>query len=192
MFAKLSDSITKSLAESGRIEAENVALCQYGVKQLLTILLNWITTLAIGWAFGMIWESILFTAAYIPLRSYAGGFHAKTPVRCYLYSIFMIIAVLMVLRFVPEQNICDGIAYFISSVIFWRLAPVEDQNKPLDEIEKKVFRRRTIFVWCLESAVIILFFLLHWQMAGRCIVLSMLALSGMLVAGKIKNIRYRN
>lgn len=192
MFARLSDSIARSLAESGKVETEDLALCRYGVKQLLTILLNLVTTLVIGWLFGMIWESILFTAAYIPLRSYAGGFHAKTPLRCYLYSIFMIIAVLTVLRYAPEQNIYDGAAYLISGVVFWKLAPVEDHNKPLDEIEKKVFRKRTILVWCLESAVIILFFFLHWQMAARCILLSMLVLSGMLIAGKVKNIRYQS
>lgn len=191
MFAKLSDSITRSLAENGKVKTEDLALCQYGVKQLLTILLNLMTALAIGCLFGMVWESILFHAAYIPLRSYAGGFHAKTPLRCYLYSILMIIVVLMVLRYAPEQNIYDGVAYLISGVTFWKLAPVEDHNKPLDEIEKKVFRKRTIFVWCLESAVIILFFFLHWQRAGRCIVLSMLVLSCMLIAGRIKNVRYQ-
>lgn len=191
MFTKLSDTITESLAENGRIESENLELCRYGVKQLLTILLNWITTLVIGWLFGMIWESIVFTAAYIPLRSYAGGFHAKTPLRCYVYSILMIAAVLTVLRFVPGQIGYDGAAYLVSGVVFWKLAPVEDPNKPLDEMEKRVFRRRTMHVWLLESAVILVLFLLRQQMAGRCVVLSMLVLSGMLIAGKIKNVRYK-
>lgn len=187
MFARVSDSIAKSLAAHGTIEEENLALCQYGVKQLLTILLNWATTLAVGLLFGMVWESILFTVAYIPLRSYAGGFHAKTPLRCYLYSILMTVAVLAVLRYMPEHMAYDAVSYCISGVVFWCLAPVADQNKPLDELEKKVYRRRTILVWCLESMILLVLFFLHMKQAGRCILLSMLILSGMLIAGKIKN-----
>ena len=191
MFAKASDSITKALASHGKIEEEDVALCRYGVKQLLTILLNWMTTLAIGLIFDMVWESILFTLMYIPLRSYAGGFHAKTPLRCYFYSIVMTVAVLVLLRYAPHSIGYDVTGYLISSIVLWCFAPVEDANKPLDEIEKKVYRRRTILVWFAESTIVCILFFLHFEQSGRCVVLAMLMLSGMVIAGKIKAMLHR-
>lgn len=85
----------------GTISEERFSICRYGIKQLFSVCLNLLTTLCIGMVFGLVWESVLFTAAYIPLRSFAGGFHAKTPVRCYWYSAAMIVIVLALLRFVP-------------------------------------------------------------------------------------------
>ena len=87
MFAKLSDTIARSFVAHGTISEDRFAVCRYGIGQTFSILLNLVTTLCIGIAFGMIGESLLFLAAYIPLRSYAGGFHAATPMRCYWYSV---------------------------------------------------------------------------------------------------------
>mgnify|MGYP000493172516 CR=1 FL=1 len=101
MFAKLSDTIARSFVARGTISEERFSICRYGIKQLFSVCLNLLTTLCIGMVFGLVWESVLFTAAYIPLRSFAGGFHAKTPVRCYWYSAAMIAIVLALLRFVP-------------------------------------------------------------------------------------------
>ena len=80
MFAKLSDTIARSFVARGTISEERFSICRYGIKQLFSVCLNLLTTLCIGMVFGLVWESVLFTAAYIPLRSFAGGFHAKTPV----------------------------------------------------------------------------------------------------------------
>ena len=47
---------------------------------------------AIGKQLGYkVFESIAFLVFYIPLRSYAGGYHASTPWRCYFISIVFII-----------------------------------------------------------------------------------------------------
>ena len=97
MFAKLSDTIARSFVARGTISEERFSICRYGIKQLFSVCLNLLTTLCIGMVFGLVWESVLFTAAYIPLRSFAGGFHAKTPVRCYWYSAAMIAIVLALL-----------------------------------------------------------------------------------------------
>lgn len=192
MFAKVSATIAQSLADSGKVEREDLALCQYGVKQIFTILLNLLTTIVIGCLFGMVLESILFTVSYIPLRSYAGGFHAKTSVRCYVYSIVMIMAVLVILRFFPEQTLYYDVAFLTAGILLLAFAPVEDQNKPLDDLEKKVYRRRTIAIWMIESILIIVLYVLGLKQVWHCLVLSMLALSLLLVAGTIKNIWTRH
>ena len=75
MFAKLSDTIARSFVVRGTISEERFSICRYGIKQLFSVCLNLLTTLCIGMAFGLVWESVLFTAAYIPLRSFAGGLH---------------------------------------------------------------------------------------------------------------------
>ena len=137
MFAKLSDTIARSFVARGTISEERFSICRYGIKQLFSVCLNLLTTLCIGMVFGLVWESVLFTAAYIPLRSFAGGFHAKTPVRCYWYSAAMIAIVLVLLRFVPLPLWTAVPVYMISSILLWLLAPVETSHKPLDELEQR-------------------------------------------------------
>lgn len=88
MFSAISESITKKLEEAHAIKSEDREIYLYGVKQGLTILLNLITICAIGIVSKMLWQSILFMAAYIPLRSCAGGYHAKTPVDVMSFQLF--------------------------------------------------------------------------------------------------------
>ena len=42
-----------------------------------------------------------FILAYIPIRSYAGGYHASTQLRCYILSNAVVVAVLIAIRLVP-------------------------------------------------------------------------------------------
>ncbi|MBQ8010486.1 MAG: accessory gene regulator B family protein, partial [Oscillospiraceae bacterium] len=101
MFYKLSERIVDGFEKQRVILSEDKEIYRYGVQQGLNLAFNFLTTLVIGAVCGMFWESVLFMAAYMPLRSFAGGYHAKTHLRCYLYSIVMITAVLLVIRFLP-------------------------------------------------------------------------------------------
>ena len=128
MFAKLSDTIARSFVARGTISEERFSICRYGIKQLFSVCLNLLTTLCIGMVFGLVWESVLFTVAYIPLRSFAGGFHAKTPVRCYWYSAAMIVIVLALLPVRPAA-LNDPMVYpaallvLMRSMFNWRNIP---------------------------------------------------------------------
>lgn len=62
----------------------------YGINQIFVSVLNVSSTLIIGWIFSVVLEIEVFMTTYIPLRSFAGGYHAKTPLRCYLLSLMML------------------------------------------------------------------------------------------------------
>ena len=93
MFEKTADKLTRGLCGRGVIAESEAALYRYGFDMALTMLLNIISTAAVGLIFGMVFESIAFLVCYIPLRSYAGGYHSETPLRCYFLSLAMIAAV---------------------------------------------------------------------------------------------------
>lgn len=109
-----------------------------------------------------------------------------TPMRCYWYSVGMQAAVLAILRFASVTLGVSVLIYTISGILLWCLAPTADRNKPLDELEKKVYRRRTRIVWCAESILMIVLFFLQLERAGNSILLSMAALSVLLAVGKGK------
>lgn len=144
MFARIAERITEELEDNQIIKSEDRELYAYGLNQGIIIILNMITTLCIGLLFGCIVELLVFMVAYIPLRSFAGGYHAKTPLRCYLSSIVMLIIVSVAIQYVTLKIWVYYIIVAVSVMIIAVLAPVEDRNKPLDDIEMKVYKRRTI------------------------------------------------
>lgn len=92
----------------------------------------------------MVWQSIAFTVFYMMIRPYAGGYHARTPKMCYVFSLIMIIVVLFLIRTIPLNGLLYLLIYAVSSIVIFKLSPVEDENKPLDNIERVVFRKRAI------------------------------------------------
>ena len=75
----------------------------------------------------------------------------------------------------------------VSGSVVFKLAPVEDENKPLDDVETTVYRHRSrIICGVLAIAVLILLLVNEIEMAS-CIAVSILAVSVMLVLGQVRN-----
>lgn len=186
-FAKLARRIGNNLVQSNVIEAEDIEIYIYGINQIFVSILNIASALIIGLIFGMFWEIAVFMAVYIPLRSYAGGYHARTPLRCYIFSVIMLIIVSAGMKYlyVAEWVYYAFLAFAI--IVIFVLSPVEDKNKPLDEIEYKVYKKRAILVTIAEMLLSILLKMIGLDNIFIAVVYSFIVLSVMLIAGMIKN-----
>lgn len=187
MFAKSADTITRKLYENKSISSEQYEICRFGFQQGLTILLNAITIVVIGAVMGELWQAMLFMGLYAPLRSYAGGFHARTATRCYIYSILLMIAVLLAMKYLYIPTFICIIAFVISCAIILILAPVEDANKPLDNTEQIVYRKRTYVITAIESVVFIMALLVKATSIALCVMYVFLIMGLILIAGECKN-----
>ncbi len=160
MFDNISDKVTDSLIQNQIINNEDRELYYYGVQQGLVAVLNFITTIIIGCLCGMLWESIIYMISYIPLRHFAGGFHARTPARCYVFSILMLFSVLSAMKWAVFSSVICGLIALLSFSIISLLAPVPDRNKPLDNTEHFVYRNRARMIAGIEVIIVLL---LIWQ-----------------------------
>lgn len=185
-FAKLSHKIGDNLVRSNVIKEEDAEIYIYGINQIMVSVLNVSSTLIIGLILGMLLESVIFLAAYIPLRSFAGGYHAKTPVRCYFTSVFLIFAVLLFCKYIPFNLLFHGGILIISSAICAFLCPVQDNNKPLDTVEHKRYKKIAIVILLIEVCVwVLLVFVVHQY--EKIAVMSIFVEAIILLLGKIKN-----
>lgn len=189
MFQRFSERITDLVLTNEDNLQEDRAIYQYGIQQGLILLLNFSTTLVIGLIFRMPLESILFLTFYMPLRSFAGGYHAKTAVRCYIFSIVMMTAVLWAMRLVTYSGLVCSCLTGISGSIIWFLVPVEDRNKPLDDVEKKVYGKRARSIMLVEWLVYIIAVICHIERFVVCIPIVFCTMAIMLLLGKVKNMR---
>lgn len=185
MFAKVAYKITHHLCEKHIIQREDFDLYMYGFDMGLTVVLNLISTILVGVIMGMVFESIAFLAFYIPLRSYAGGYHANTPLRCYIISVFIIFAILTFCKYLPYSFLLYGSLFGIGIVACTFLCPVQDNNKPLDNVERKRYKKNSIIILMIEIFTwMILVFVLNLH--EHIIPMAVFTEAVMLVLGKVK------
>lgn len=183
----LSDKLTDKLLKMQIINSEEKELYYYGLKQGFLLLLNMMTVIIIGFIFNMIWQSVIFVITYSLLRAYAGGYHASTQAGCYLFSLVMIISVLWLIKLIPWNGFIIFIITIVASMIILIIAPVEDSNKPLDQKEKVIFKKRTNSILSVLAASALLFWLIDVNLISICMVMGICIISIMIVLGKIKN-----
>lgn len=187
LLTRLSRKIVNNLTQSDIVKAEDAEIYIYGINQILMYAINISSALIIGLIFGKFFEAAVFIAAYCSLRSFAGGYHAKTPLRCYVFSVIMLIIVSIGMKYLYMANWVYYVVLAVATIVVFVLAPVEDRNKPLDEIEHKIYKRRTVLITASELVIALLLKLLISDSLFVATVYSFFALSHMLIAGKVKN-----
>lgn len=161
MVRKVSQKVTDRLLVRKVIRYEDYEIYQYGLEQLFTNVLDVMTLLVIGLSMGMIWQGIVFVFSFMLLRKYAGGYHASTPLKCYLLTTLVIIGGLSVMKYIEINAFISLGLLVVSSVVILLFAPVESENKPLDAIERFIYRRRVILIWCMETIIAIICFVVN-------------------------------
>ena len=187
MLKKLSNKITKKLVDINIIEVSDSELYEYGFWQGGVLFFNFLTVALLGILFNMLLESIIFLVFYGVLRTIAGGYHAQTQHACYILSILLMVVVLIMLKTFPWNIILCCILTVLSISIIFILAPVQDENKLLDETEKTVFKKLSRLISLLYGLIIFLLFLFNKNELAYCVVISLFTLTIMLVLGKIRN-----
>ena len=186
-LAKLADV----LIEKNISKIEDREIIIYGLSTGMELVLNTATTIVLGLVFGMVLESIIFSLSFSAIRIYAGGYHCQKAINCYFFSSGIVILVLAIVKFTPSKYILK-ISIFIlliSVPVILKLAPVETPTKPLDEVEKKYFRKKTVLHLSVESIVITILYISNLSSFAYLICLGIMASAVLVLLGykKIKN-----
>lgn len=144
MIVWISEKCTECLIFHGIIPKSDAVFYAFGLRQCLRMFLNILTTIIIGYMMGMTLQSLLFLLAFIPMRSYTGGFHAKTPLRCYAYSILIIIVSLRGISILRSYQLMGMILAGASFLIIFFLSPIESKNKHLSQEEIECYHKKTL------------------------------------------------
>lgn len=84
---KIGSKIIEFFASNDLIKNEDKEIYKYAFNIILSSLIHIATVMILGLCFNLLIESLTFYCAYIVIRKFAGGYHAKTPTRCYIVSI---------------------------------------------------------------------------------------------------------
>lgn len=183
---KVSYKISDRLLAAGIIQEQEKDIYIYGLQQGLYILFNILTTVALGLFFNMLLYALLFTVAFIPLRQNAGGYHAKTPFRCYLLGSMVTALSLLAVKVLYVYPVLSAITVLIGGAVIFILAPTQDNNNPLDDTEKKVYGKRARIIYAFELCAFTVLIIFKLYEAAATLAAVMLVLAFSLPVGRIK------
>lgn len=160
MKRKISEYCIGKLLEYNEITDAEIDLYAYGIESGITIVINWCITLFLGIIFNQLIPTLIFSTIYIPLRSFAGGYHAKTEGRCFLYSFTLIVICEIVLKSSLSRNFHVWmVLFFVSVIIIYMWAPIEAESKPIFSEDSNKFRK-IIFKIVIFSILLLLIFII--------------------------------
>ena len=158
---KLIDSIMEKLLSDGYVREDEAEIVRFGLELNIMKVLISSTMLIAAVIFGSTPAALVFMAVYPPLRSCCGGYHAKTRTACFILSMAAMSSVIAASRLMPARASLYAAAamYAAGLLCIILLAPVESRNKPFDDKERRVFRRRSLIAAAISAAVIAVLFL---------------------------------
>ena len=153
MISKIAQKIVDALCVASVVDEEDKELYTYGFFVLVSRIFFFVITIIWGIAFGILWESILFYFVFTVIRSYAGGVHASKESSCTLYtSLAMLISTMVIKMFLYMKiTIVPAIILLIGYVLIVIFSPLDTNEKPLDDNERRKYKKIT----CLLVTVVL-------------------------------------
>lgn len=164
------------------------ATYEYAYEVMISKVINILIAVLIAFLFRAPVTVAVLLVVYIPMRTYAGGYHAETNLWCTFVSAVMIVGVCLMVKYYPIDSILPfNIAASLSSIcIIWMMAPVEAAHKPLDELEFKRYRLRTRILLMLGMIVSVILYCFGFWQISFVMNLAYIILAAMLIVGKVK------
>lgn len=186
-IAEFAEKISHKLVDKGIVQEEDAGLCQYGIENGITITGNLFASVIFGILTGRLGVVLVFLLFYSSLRSYSGGIHCKSKLGCFILSMLVLLVPVYsykcVMEIVPKPGII--VAGVIAIIVILMLSPVESINKPLDDEERKYYRRISHYIAALQGCILVFLICMdkaEYFYAGYS---SMILVAGFMVLGKI-------
>lgn len=130
------------------IGKEEAPIYAYGIELILATILNTIVVFIIGILIGRFAETAIFLVTFAILRSFTGGYHASSHLKCLLVFIASFMANMTILWILPSNYILlfSAAATTIALLFIFLFAPVEHENKPFEEDEKRKYKIKSRFL----------------------------------------------
>jgi accessory gene regulator B len=186
MFTNLAKDIAFLLIKNKVVDIKKRDVYVYGLEVIILNFTLLAIALGISLLSGAFMHFVMFVVVFLPLRVFAGGYHAKTSERCLVLSTLLYSATVAIVRLFPllYESIYATSAGIIFAAVIFALAPLVSKNNELNESQVK---RNRLITRVLLIVNIGLFAVCYWQ--GWTIASSAIVLVGfvcvLLVFGKI-------
>lgn len=192
---KFSSKFVEFFVSNNLIKNEDKEIYEYAFNIILSSLIHIATVMIIGLCFNLFIESLVFYFSFIAIRKFAGGYHAKTPVRCYLFSFASNIIILCLVKWLSSINTLFIFIFIIFEllcvVLILLISPLDTENNPLTGQEKKMYRMLTSIVTIFIFIISLLCFFKGYRNIGSSMICGVVMSALLLLMRKIQIINMR-
>lgn len=166
MIENQANKLSKLLIDHNIIASDDYEVYSYGLQLILATILKGAGLTIIALLMDVFKEFIVFIAFFSVLRVYAGGYHSKSYLNCFIttaISTFALIELAVIFKDMIGLMILT-VLLLISCGLVIKFAPIESENKPLSKGQKEKFRKKSIQIVIIQSIIIILVNLIYPQL----------------------------
>lgn len=194
MIKLISSKVARILCEDEK-HTDNYELYEYAIYIILSSAFHMATVIVLGLVFNLLTESLVFYLSFIVIRKFAGGYHANTPVRCYLFSFASNIIILCLVKWLSSINTLFIFIFIIFEllcvVLILLISPLDTENNPLTGQEKKMYRMLTSIITILIFIISSLCFFKGYRNIGSSMICGVVMSALVLLMRKIQIINMR-
>ena len=191
MTNRVAVKIADFLCKNNTIRDEDKDIYIYGFEIFFSNLINFTIVVVLGYLLGLFFNAMLFYIAFVITRSYSGGYHASTYLKCNIIfaSVFLITMFTsrLLLPTISLVYLLVFMAIYIGCI--FEYAPIENSNKPLLESDKLKYRKISIVISiCFTVSVVILYFIAKEYAATLTLTLVAVAMLMLIEVNKRKEL----
>lgn len=128
----------------GYVNESNDKIIELGLQRIKNTFTSITFSVIVSWLMGDAIVGLLFELTYIPIRIYAGGYHASSKKKCEYLSYGSLLLCMILIFYVPMKKMLINLLLLYSGIIIFIFSPIESPNKKLNSMERKIFRYKSI------------------------------------------------
>lgn len=153
---KMTNMLTNFIIQHSDAKREDADIIAFGVKYGLITLAEILGMVVISFLMRELIPGAVILIAFISIRVYAGGYHAKTLPRCVVMSTILFTLIILGYKMLYLPIIVKGLIALFLGVLILICSPVENDNRRLSENEKKVFKNRALLFYSISLIIFML------------------------------------
>lgn len=191
MIENIAEKIARFIFRNTASDSEVFDIYKYGIEITISSFFNIVLILLCSFIISDVLAGITFLIGFIFLRSFTGGYHAKTYFMCNGLFVLTFLIVYAISSLLNVMNLPFGLLeslVLLNCVPVILFAPVENRRKRLTEQKKKHFRIKAIIIYIILSiaALALCFFKSKY---GTLVIITISAVSVMIVIEIIRKRR---
>lgn len=180
---KILDFLVGIIEKNDSTDEDEKEEIRYGLELIFLKALFWCLVTATGIIMRSFWECVVYNLMFFLLRSYAGGYHASTRTRCLIQSVITVVIALAAIKICRNNfygTVILAVIALVCGIGVWIFAPVDTENRQLDDEEIKRFRGKARAVLIAETAITLAAYGFGSEMIA-CASMAAITASGILV-----------
>lgn len=192
VIEKMAKKLAYNYVDKKMIEEADEEVCVYGLELLISSMISIGVVLAISIVYSRLIQGMVYLIAYCTLRSYSGGYHADTHMKCistFVGSFVIILNFVKYVDFLWSFYIC--ILLLFCNVIIFLLAPIDATNNPISLRSKGKMKEKARGCIISFTLIALTLWLIGLQTVAEFMVMGMFLCTILVLVGSLKNTIWR-